>query len=442
MTDKVWIFARIFLDVYPFIFLQFLPLKNKLRFSYIKAMLICTSILLLQFLGFVFLESQSFFTPLLMYFYRIGSLVTILILSLYMAQDAFSKMLFMFSLMTPYVISVIAMGAFISQYLNYQGVPPYMVNTLCRMGVIFVSFPFVYKMTKKFFVPAMKMEESRIWWYAFPVPFSFTFIGITFVNPSYELNGVTISELLGMLLVFVGCIFTCFFLLKALAEVWEKAEIKERERQSLNLIALQKEQYETVVSNSCETKEARHDLRHHLSVISDLLKEKKYEKLSSYLSEYIGTFPEETAFDVCKNVAINSVVCFYMRKGKAEGIKFDVFFQINDHLEISDTDLCIILGNAIENAIEGARTVPQEGRFIKIRGIILNDNLLITVDNSFDGVIDKENEGFLSRKHNFNRCGIGLESIKKIVKKGKGSIKIENIEEVFMLSILLPLPIP
>lgn len=341
--------------------------------------------------------------------------------------------------MTPYVVTVITTGGFFAYLFRQEGAPPYMLSVLFRLALIAISFPPIYQLFKKRLIPAMEIQDDDVWKFSLPVPAMFSFISLFFLRNDYEQNGVLLAEFLGMLFIFSGCIFTCLLLLKALQRAKEKTEIAQQQKQISQLIGLQQEQYERLSQNIDYAKRARHDLRHHLSTIAGLFKENKLAELENYVEEYVGTLPPNTGLMVCENYAVNSLVSHYMARAHEEGIEVSVMLQIGNSGKISNTELCIIIGNCLENAIDGALTANEGERTIAIRGIVQHGNLIITVDNSYDGVIIEKEGRLMSRKRNGKAEGIGLVSVAAAVEKSNGQMKVEHEQSSFRVSLFLPM---
>lgn len=89
--ESFWMFLTIALDVYPFIFLQYMPFKNRLKIGYKKTMIICSGVLCIQFLGFVWLSNQPYYTLTIMLLYRCASLISLCILTLLFVRDNYFK---------------------------------------------------------------------------------------------------------------------------------------------------------------------------------------------------------------------------------------------------------------------------------------------------------------------------------------------------------------
>ncbi len=112
--------------------------------------------------------------------------------------------------------------------------------------------------------------------------------------------------------------------------------------------------------------------------------------------------------------------------------------EIPTHLPFDSADLCIILGNVLDNALEANIRVKIQNAFIKLYMRMDINNLLIIVENSFDGHISKSKEGRLQTlKADRLNHGLGLESVKKSVNKYHGYINTSYREYLFITEILL-----
>jgi len=126
-------------------------------------------------------------------------------------------------------------------------------------------------------------------------------------------------------------------------------------------------------------------------------------------------------------------------KSKEYGIPFHCACSIPKRLTISDTDLCIVLGNALENAIEACRNLDDADEcFISNEVKVLNKHLLIKIENSFNGNLNIQDGNYLSTKSE-KSGGIGLQNIKRVVEAYGSFIKIEHNGKVFTLMAAFPL---
>jgi len=211
------------------------------------------------------------------------------------------------------------------------------------------------------------------------------------------------------------------------SSIEKNAQIEQR-------LELQGEYYKNIQTHITETKRANHDLRQHLSVIQSHIAAGEIEKLSGYLSKYVESLPFNTGLAFCENFAVNSILQYYFNMAVNENIQFDTKLEVPENMSIGDSDLCIIFGNCVENAIEACRQLDS-GRFIKIWSMLKGKMFTVVIENSFDGSIKKDGDRFLSHKHKGE--GIGISSVKAVVEKYGESAQFETDGNVFRATVIL-----
>ena len=181
-------------------------------------------------------------------------------------------------------------------------------------------------------------------------------------------------------------------------------------------------------------RQQRHDLRHQLTAIRELTHEGNSE-LIDYLDTLIDQIPKsEQKF--CENTIVNSVISHYHSICQVRGIELKMNLVVPEcQNSISDSELCIIFGNLLENAVEACNRMKGGHRFIKLNSTFYHGLLTITMDNSFDGTITKNGEHYLSSKR--NEYGVGLESIRTVTEKAHGGCQFMQKENIFLSSVYL-----
>lgn len=107
-------------------------------------------------------------------------------------------------------------------------------------------------------------------------------------------------------------------------------------------------------------------------------------------------------------------------------------------LPMPEADLCMILGNLLENALDASRKLTPDQRQIRVMVRMLSPAMLgIVVENRYDGVLKKQSGILHSTKH--EGIGIGLVSIETAVRKYNGDLTVETKNNVFRANVLLNL---
>jgi hypothetical protein len=198
-------------------------------------------------------------------------------------------------------------------------------------------------------------------------------------------------------------------------------------------ITAQKTYYETLSGQFNEIRAIKHDMRHFITVIKQLSSEGQYQEVQQFVDAYAIASETEPLLVFCENVVANSIIGYYSLRAKEQGVDFRGACSIDKRLSISDSDLCIVLGNALENALEACiQMADRSEAFIHIEARTTCGQLLVKIDNAFSGYIDEHDGEFISTKKGENH-GIGVRNMKQVVEAYGGYVKMTYSEHVFTL---------
>ena len=183
----------------------------------------------------------------------------------------------------------------------------------------------------------------------------------------------------------------------------------------------------------------RHDLKQYCIYLLKLFEEKKYNQGIEFLSEIIDEKIEKnSAIAKTDNLIIDAIVNYKNIIISKLGISFDVCLEVPAQIKVDKSDLALILGNLLDNAIEATSKIPFNERQIMLKMKYDLGNLLIHVKNTFDGYVKETKEGeLLTLKQDKSRHGFGLASIKKSVEKYDGVLEYSFSEKIFQITVLL-----
>lgn len=196
----------------------------------------------------------------------------------------------------------------------------------------------------------------------------------------------------------------------------------------------QKKHHKLLLENAEMVKAQRHDLRHQLAVIRSYSENEDKSMLISYLDTLIAEIPSEHGTIYCENIAVNAIVSHYAALAEKYGVELTIKLNIPEHIEqISDSNLCVILGNLFENAIEACSHMTEGHKFIRLHSRLQYETLSITMDNSFDGKFIEKDGKLVSRKR--EEIGTGLTSVTSVAEKHGGGARFEADGLVFLSSV-------
>ncbi|MCL2250196.1 MAG: ATP-binding protein [Oscillospiraceae bacterium] len=193
--------------------------------------------------------------------------------------------------------------------------------------------------------------------------------------------------------------------------------------------------YNTATSTQNAISTLKHNMRYDLLSISSCLEENDISKAKKLITDKIGEF--ESVFST-GNTSIDTMLNYYQQKAlETLNISLVLEHLIPPNLHIDTNLIALILGNALENAVEACSTVPKEQRYIKvIAEITARSDLLVTIINPYTVTPISDDEGnLITIKEDKQNHGLGLSSIRDILDENIGQIhhKYKDGEFQFML---------
>ena len=205
--------------------------------------------------------------------------------------------------------------------------------------------------------------------------------------------------------------------------------------QENTILYMQQEQYNTLNNAIEETRHARHDMRHHLSILNSFVKRKDWADLENYLSKMSKSIPS-SELKLCENNAIDGVAGHYYHRYKDLEIPCVFKLELPKELSVSEIDICLVLSNLLENALEASmRTAPDKRRITVLARMHSDNVVLIKVENFYNGVVKEKNGIFESSKHSGE--GIGTQSVRRIAEKGGGYCRFTQKDGIFTADVML-----
>jgi sensor histidine kinase regulating citrate/malate metabolism len=172
-------------------------------------------------------------------------------------------------------------------------------------------------------------------------------------------------------------------------------------------------------------------------MINNYIENNDYDKLKAYLDISISEIENSYSKINTGNLVIDSFVSNYNNLCEENKIHFVTDLSVDyNRIPISDYDLCIILGNILDNALNACSLNNGKENFIKLTIIITdNDIFYIHTENTFNRFIKKEKR---NRAYPFFEHGYGINNVEKIVQNNHGIINI-NADDLFRIDIVLPI---
>lgn len=220
---------------------------------------------------------------------------------------------------------------------------------------------------------------------------------------------------------------------------------QEAQAQALRLKnKLTEESYRELKAQTARTADLRHEWRHQLTALDCLCRQKDYAGIEALVSDVLKKQKEAEPIPFTDNQTVNVILQDTAAKAAGLGIHFRADTDVPASLPIPDADLCSLLMNMLDNALEAAAALPEPGRrFISIRiRLIKQYQLAVKCENSFAGSLKRDSGGnLLTTKSDPLSHGFGLRQMDAVAHKYASMIVTEcSKQRIFTVQTVLQLP--
>lgn len=296
--------------------------------------------------------------------------------------------------------------------------------------------PWFFWFEKKHFKEAITLQtQERIWRFLWLIPgiFYLFWFYLAYLNP---LSGIqlALNPVYTAFAIFInsGALLIYYVVAKAV----ESFALNTTLQKQNDLLAVQNLQYEHLKYRMDEARQARHDLRQHMTVLQTFCENKEYGQLSAYLQDCLKSLPTNSSITYCDHFALNALLVYYDQIARERKIDLHIRTCIPQDIPVSDTDLTVLFGNLLENACDGCTTVPEDMRSIQLWAETPNQGtLVLSMDNTFSGAIQMKEGQYMSSKH--EGTGMGIQSVQSIVNHYNGTVRFTSKGNIFSVSIVL-----
>lgn len=433
--SSFWLITNVFLDVFPWIFLLYMPFKDRLRFSVITTGVLNYIALTIYLLIFKKITTAEFYNLDVMFSYRVVQIFVVLTLVIFLVDDYIEKSLFVYGLLLPISVVILVWASHINNYITIRQSATYLDTAVLRIIISAICFPFMYMLWKKYIVPVVKTDNRRQWRQAWIIPIIFSIVSLAYCENNFEITYMRFNQVIARFTLSIGVVIVSVMQFSNMNTEEKFVRAEEKAKRSKMLIDMKSEQYNMITEKIEKTRKSRHDIHHHINVVYQLAKENKIEQLIEYLEEYNKIDSTKEPMVYCNNSTVDAILNHYILLAKDNGIEVQLNVALPEELKIRDTDLCIVIGNLLENAIEASK--KEENKRIKLRINRSNEYICMLVSNLYNGEIKKGHSGYYSRKREFKDTGIGLSSVSAVVEKYDGRMEIDHTNGEFNVFIMM-----
>ena len=181
----------------------------------------------------------------------------------------------------------------------------------------------------------------------------------------------------------------------------------------------------------------RHDYRNHIQTMKVLAEKGDLEAIKEYLNKLDEDLATVDTVVKTGNAMADAILNSKISLAKSKGINVKVDAHVPVKLKTSELDLCVILGNLFDNAIEASLPLPEEERLIRVYMVMKNTQLYISFTNfTASKKMEKIGNRFFTTKGEGH--GFGLVRIDNIIERLDGYLSRNSEDGAFTTEILIP----
>ena len=234
----------------------------------------------------------------------------------------------------------------------------------------------------------------------------------------------------------IGQLAILFFLIWMYYTILGHLEAREKSRLKDHMLERWEMQYQAVLNAQKVIAELNHNLRFHFLTLSGFLKKGEIEKAQAHIAEKIGAVDDVIHTG---NMSIDAMLNYYRQRIEGTlGLELETDIHVPANMNLDANIIVMILGNAMENAMEACGQVEPADRYIRVKATLTeNEALLIVIENPYavEPLCDREGN-LITTKPDKQNHGLGLASIQEILPEEMGHIHHEYAQNSFRFMLL------
>ena len=306
-----------------------------------------------------------------------GTIIAAFFVFIRMSSDAFCKKLFLFLSYSNIFCILYCVSALICKVLS---------PTLPSIGVVYarniirtllyIPIVIIYLRFLRPYVRTVPGEQKRTWYSISLVSALFLIIYAVFVVVLLVPSAHTASYIplfITLTLIYCAVLWVIFGTIRQISGESQRKLIAKNVEYLQRQLIMAKE-------NAMTAKAMRHDFRHHMQYIDQLLKWEKTQEAVQYIEEFINSLDAAGQQEFCHHVTVNAILNSFYNKVRKEGISISVTADMPEHIVIADPDFVAILSNLLENAVNGCVECGSQGE-INVNIHAKKEKLVIVCSN-------------------------------------------------------------
>ena len=249
--------------------------------------------------------------------------------------------------------------------------------------------------------------------------------------PAFDNPEIRIYLLLGMASIVMANIFAYCFFVKTNRQYERSLKLEIQKQQYEQQISSQSKHIDEILVMQKQIKKFRHDSSHHFTALKGFFANQQIQDGLKYI-EKISDDLEQTELVDTGNTAFDAIISTKKVLAESKNIKFNLQIQIPEKIQVDAVDLCVIFGNALDNAIEACEKLETR-RTINVSAIYDDSQLICKVTN----IALPNKSGLQTTKNDKENHGFGLDNIKQALSKYTHVLRIDQTDDKFSLSFII-----
>jgi hypothetical protein len=280
------------------------------------------------------------------------------------------------------------------------------------------------------------LRNAEKGWLSFcMIPIIYNVLTYTYSKYSFGSTSIAPKTIIYALLNFLLTLSAYYLIFRNFRQTREQLNLQNEQDLLRTQVSAAQVHLKSLKESQEQTIIYRHDMRHHLNLISAFLTDNNIVATQKYIAEVQTTISGTVVDEYCNNYAVNLILYSYLTKAKNDQITVETQINLPENNRISDMDLCVIFSNAIENAINACLHIADtKERILNIICMNKNDKLFIQITNSYQGTLDFVDDMPVSKEENH---GLGTKSIAAVVQKYNGVCSFSADDKMFQSVVIL-----
>lgn len=263
---------------------------------------------------------------------------------------------------------------------------------------------------------------SAFSWLVSSMEFATEFLGTNITPGSLFLWGGALLEIL-LFLVMEGTLF-----------LYKKGFEAQTEQFRRDLM---ENQYEEIKGVYMDMRGWRHDYHNHMQVMKAQLAVGNLTEIREYLNALEKDLDHVDTLVKSGNLMVDAILNSKLTLARRQKISVNCKVKVPEKLPVEDVDLCVILGNLMDNALEACRQIEESERFLRIYMTVNKSQLYLSIQNSAKAEPDFEERNYITKKR--GNHGLGMKRVQTATEKYHGYLNLANEPGIFAAEVTMPI---